>query len=247
MTESILGHLTEALDKLYNQRRQGIHVSDVTMCPRKAIFRRLNPSKTTPTELNFFTLGKSLHQAAQDLTEVFPQYTQEMEVWLTKKGQTEFVYSKKEDFDDEEDYREYLQMRGIDPDNDLVAHIDLYNKQENIPIEMKGIRKASIDAPKDFHIQQLKYYMAMTNSNHGIILYQLLMHYKDKPFKEFYVSMTDKQLAEERRTLIQEAKSFGNALRLNNPKLARNVLEDENLNWLCDRCQFLKQCQEWRG
>ena len=63
----ILQELYDALYEQYNQVREGIHVSDITLCPREACFRRLDPKKLTNTDLNFFTSGKAIHEALQSL------------------------------------------------------------------------------------------------------------------------------------------------------------------------------------
>jgi len=63
----ILQELYDALYEQYNQVREGIHVSDITLCPREACFRRLDPKPLTNTDLNFFTSGKAIHEALQSL------------------------------------------------------------------------------------------------------------------------------------------------------------------------------------
>lgn len=231
---SILPALTDALDQLYNDKREGIHVSDLVLCPRKTLFRRLNPAKTTPTELNFFTLGKSLHQAAQDLTKVHgEQFAQEQEVWMDEQGKT---WYGGDDTGIEDAFPK---------DSSVVAHIDIYDKKNNVPVEMKGIRKADIDQPKSFHAQQLRYYMAITGAEKGIVLYQLLMNFKDKPFKEFILSMDEVERTAEKQKLMREMKHFKKALDAKDPRLARDVMSDPELNWQCDSCKYLPQCQEW--
>ena len=63
----ILQELYDALYEQYNQVREGIHVSDITLCPREACFRKLDPKPLTNTDLNFFTSGKAIHEALQSL------------------------------------------------------------------------------------------------------------------------------------------------------------------------------------
>lgn len=223
---SVLPFLTDALDKKYNDIRTGVHVSDISLCPRQSVYRRLNPAKTTPKELNFFTLGKSLHQAQQDLTEVHgDRFAMESEVWLSAKT------------------GELIPSIKADKENDITAHIDIYDQKNNIPVECKGIRKASIEQPYTFHVQQLKYYMAMTGAEKGIILYQLIMHFKDKPFKEFLITLDEVQRAAEKQKLLREAKAFARAVKAKDPMLAHGIIKDEDLNWKCDDCPLIKQCQ----
>ena len=63
----ILEQLYDALYEEYNKERKGIHVSDLTLCPRESCFRRLQPKPLTNTDLNFFTSGKAIHEALQSL------------------------------------------------------------------------------------------------------------------------------------------------------------------------------------
>ena len=63
----ILEELMTALTEEYSKPRQGIHVSDLTFCPRESCFRTLDPKPITNTQLNFFTSGKAIHEALQSL------------------------------------------------------------------------------------------------------------------------------------------------------------------------------------
>jgi RecB family exonuclease len=68
----ILEELYTSLYEEYNKVRDGIHVSDITLCPREACFRRLDPKPLTNTDLNFFTSGKAIHEALQSLIKKYP-------------------------------------------------------------------------------------------------------------------------------------------------------------------------------
>ena len=68
----ILPTLYDALHKEYSKERTGIHVSDITLCPRETCFRKLDPKPLTNTDLNFFTSGKAIHAAIQSLVESDP-------------------------------------------------------------------------------------------------------------------------------------------------------------------------------
>lgn len=60
--------LAEALKNKYDTEfRDGVHVSDLTLCPRKSVERRLNRRPITNKELNFFTSGRAIHDAIQNL------------------------------------------------------------------------------------------------------------------------------------------------------------------------------------
>ncbi len=68
----ILETLYESLYEEYSNPRKGIHVSDITLCPRESCFRTLQPRKLTNTDLNFFTSGKAIHEALQSLIKKYP-------------------------------------------------------------------------------------------------------------------------------------------------------------------------------
>jgi len=68
----ILETLMESLTEEYSKPRPGIHVSDITLCPRESCFRTLDPKPITNTQLNFFTSGKAIHEALQSLVKKYP-------------------------------------------------------------------------------------------------------------------------------------------------------------------------------
>jgi len=68
----ILEELYKSLYEEYSKVRPGVHVSDITLCPREACFRKLDPKPLTNTDLNFFTSGKAIHEALQSLVKKYP-------------------------------------------------------------------------------------------------------------------------------------------------------------------------------
>lgn len=65
-----LEKLTVALKNKFDaEQRNGTHVSDITLCPRKSVFRKLQPQPLTMRELNFFTSGRAIHDAIQILAQ----------------------------------------------------------------------------------------------------------------------------------------------------------------------------------
>jgi len=219
----IVDRLKEATDIHYNKPRDGIHVSDITLCPREACFRALEPKdengipidktkRATMMDVNFFSSGKAIHEAIQLLASYFPDYEIEKEV---KHG-------------------------------DIVGHIDLFDKTNHIPIEAKSARKGIMDEPKAHYIKQLEAYMALTNADTGIVLVQLLQHFKDKPFVEFYHHMTKEQ----RKAVLSQLQKDAIILKIGmiekDPGLVRHIADDDTLNWKCDYCKWLTPCQEMR-
>ena len=69
----ILEELYKSLYEEYNKPRPGIHVSDITLCPRESCFRVLQPRELTNTDLNFFTSGRAIHEALQSLVRKYPK------------------------------------------------------------------------------------------------------------------------------------------------------------------------------
>lgn len=85
----ILEALSVALKNKYDTEfRDGIHVTDLTLCPRKSIFRKLEPKPITNKELNFFTSGRAIHSAIQSLVEQDQAGQFEIEKEVTWEGIT---------------------------------------------------------------------------------------------------------------------------------------------------------------
>ena len=218
---TLLDDLCEGLDEEYNTEREGIHVSDLVLCPRKSCFQKLEPLPKTPVELGFFTSGKAIHGALQSLAKKFPYYEIEKEVWL----------------------------------DDIVAHIDLFNNKDGIPIEAKSARISEITEDqlhgrdkvnpkknKVHYLRQLEAYMAMTDSDKGKVFVQLLMHFGDKPFVEFDHTMTKVQRDKVLEKLREDAKGLRTGIARKDPSIPRNVAYDNDLNWLCNYCPYAEKC-----
>lgn len=66
-TVIVLPILRKALADNYSRERDGIHVSDLVLCPRQSVFRKIDPKPLSDVELMFFSLGASHHAAVQAL------------------------------------------------------------------------------------------------------------------------------------------------------------------------------------
>jgi len=66
--------------KYSKEKRTGIHVSDLLLCPRKSIFDKIKPQKIGDLELSFFTTGRMAHEAIQATVEDNPDYVAEHEI-----------------------------------------------------------------------------------------------------------------------------------------------------------------------
>ena len=127
---------------------------------------------------------------------------------------------------------------------DIQGSVDIYDRRRNIPLEFKTTRASDIKEPKSFHVDQLKYYMAILEAPEGYMLYQLLMHFGDTPFKSFKIVMNAQERKEQRHKLVTEIDSLKRALDAGDPSRARPVNNDPSLNWLCKDCPYLKDCKK---
>jgi hypothetical protein len=232
----IIPILIESLEEVYNKPRPGNHVSDIVICPRERVFQSIDPMPKTMRELNFFTSGRAVHEAYQELFTLFPGRFQEREVWVSRK--TKIVVQLDESDlilkDNRSEFREFLKSKGIDMDNDIVAHIDLYDSVNNQPYEAKSSRTAGLTKPKEFHIAQVKYYMALVDAEWGGVFYQFLNHFEDKPFAEFPVHMDKAERQQTLDRLVREIDNYDHAVKMQDPSLARHVMNDgRDWNWKC--------------
>ncbi len=209
----ILETLYESLFEEYSKPRNGIHVSDITLCPRESCFRKLEPKPLSNTDLNFFTSGKAIHEALQSLVRTYPD---------------RFELEKEVKF------------------GDIVGHIDIFDKTYNIPIEAKSARVKTMAEPKAHYLKQLEAYMALTDSNKGIILVQCLLNYEEKPFIEFEHTMTDEQLDNTMHQLKQDAIQLKAGIMNEDPGLVRHINYDLTLNWKCRYCPYANPCEKMR-
>jgi len=131
----------------------------------------------------------------------------------------------------------YVEHAGIQ------GSIDIYDKKKNEPIEFKTVRGATIREPKSFHVEQLRYYMAMLDVSIGQIIYQCLMQFGENPFVSFEVTMTETERQQQLLKLEQETNSLQQAISMKDPKLARGVFSDTGMNWLCKDCPYVKSCE----
>jgi hypothetical protein len=127
---------------------------------------------------------------------------------------------------------------------DIQGSVDLYDRKRNIPIEFKTSRASDLKEPKTFHVEQLKYYMAMLDALDGYILYQFLLHFGDRPFKVFRITMGIQERNDQRIKLVREIHALKRAIEAGNPALARSVGEDASLNWLCRECPYIIECKK---
>jgi hypothetical protein len=141
------------------------------------------------------------------------------------------------------DKRTFEREKYIEYD-DILGSVDIYDRRRNIPLEFKTTRSSDIKEPKSFHVEQLKYYMAILEASEGYVLYQLLMHFGETPFKAFRITMSAQERRNQREKLVTEINSFKRAMDKGDPSIARSVEKDPSLNWLCKDCPYLTDCRK---
>ncbi len=127
---------------------------------------------------------------------------------------------------------------------DIQGSVDIYDRRRNTPLEFKTTRASDIKEPKSFHVEQLKYYMAMLEASEGYLLYQLLMHFGEKPFKAFRIILNAQERKNQREKLVTEINSLKRAMEKGDPSITRSVEKDPSLNWLCKDCPYLTDCKK---
>lgn len=211
----VINNLKHALHKFYGADRGGVHISDLVYCMRKQIFRKIKPTPITDTELNNFSSGRGIHGALESLAKTYPErYELEKEVWLDK----------------------------------IVAHIDIFDKVGKFPIEAKTYRVFPNNIPKHeppaSQIQQLKYYMVMTDSKVGVLLGQYINKFDGFPFFEKIVRMSQPEMNIERERLITAAKKYAELLISLKPENAPHVMGNPHYSHLCKYCPYYAECSQ---
>jgi hypothetical protein len=72
------------------------------------------------------------------------------------------------------------------------------------------------------------------------------MHFGDRPWREFKVTMTQEQRKQQLEKLVREITSLQIAMKAKDPALARGIFLDNELNWLCRECSYAKECENMR-
>ena len=212
-----MSELKSSLYVHFNKEREGIHVSDINLCLRETVFRRINPQPITDREIGFFTVGRSIHDSIQTLAKSNPKYEIEKEINYVYEGIT------------------------------IKAHIDLYDKENNIPIEAKTVRNKDIAEPKPFNIDQLKMYMTLVDADIGYIIYQLLLDYNDFPFRVFEVRMTKEERTRMLEKMVDDSFHLQMNIDLKTPEDTRHVFNDETKRWKCTYCKYNLECTQMRN
>jgi CRISPR/Cas system-associated exonuclease Cas4 (RecB family) len=129
--------------------------------------------------------------------------------------------------------------------NNIIGRIDIYDKLLNNVVDVKASKSQNILLkPFKFHEQQVKYYMAMMDSEEGQILYQMNNFQKYFPFP-IYMNTEERKLQLDK--LEREAISLRKAIDSRDPSLARGIYNDDEMKWLCNSCPYLDKCKTIRA
>jgi len=78
--------LPQALADKYKEERSGLHVSDITLCPRRSVMRFLDPKPLTLNDMMYFISGESMHRAIQALARWIGRSRMKTEEQVEYKG-----------------------------------------------------------------------------------------------------------------------------------------------------------------
>lgn len=84
----------------------------------------------------------------------------------------------------------------------------------------------------------------LPDAQQGYLIYQLLMHFGQTPFKAFRITMNAQERRIQREKLVMEMNSLKTAMDKGDPSIARSVEKDPSLNWLCKDCPYLTDCKK---
>ena len=120
--------------------------------------------------------------------------------------------------------------------------IDICDKELNNIVDVKTSKSQEILLkPFKFHEEQVRYYMAMMDSDEGQIIYQMNNFGKYLPFP---IYMTTEQRKEQLLKLEAEAKSLQQAIKAGDPSLVKGIFNDNEINWMCKKCQYLQRSKD---
>ena len=128
----------------------------------------------------------------------------------------------------------------------ITAHIDMYNTKLNLPVEAKSMNNAGIEVPKNFHIDQLKMYMALVGADIGVYFIDPLLNFTEDPNAEWTVRMNQNERAELLKVIETKAELYAKAMEEQNPAIASHIAYDPEYNWHCDYCQYATECEKMR-
>jgi hypothetical protein len=197
-------------------------------CPREVCFRRLNPILENKNQ-DRFLLGRLLTIQFQEI--LLARYPRQFEI------EKQIHYN----------LTNYCGDVGQGCTIYVLGKIDAFNKKTG-PYEFKTIYSVEkIRKPRRYDLQQLKFYMTMTNSNTGVLwYYQLDSKFADCRSVKFSIKMSEDDLYFEHNKLVLSAMSLSEAISAEKPEMAEHVAYDRELMWKCKSCTYSRDCKAIR-
>jgi len=210
--------MCECLKEAYSEERANIHGTDLVLCLRKAAFQKQFGSDIDYIELNFYLLGRSMHDALQQLAKRRNFEAEKKVFYKTKEG------------------------------HEVECNIDLWDPVNEIPFEIKSIRSKALpqDKPKPHQVEQLAQYCIVTGTRVGYIIYCFMMNYDVNLFDEWKLTLDDRDVANYEYNMNFGARNLALAMKYKDPALAMHVADDPDKRWLCNYCQFKETCTDLR-
>jgi hypothetical protein len=204
--EDYIGILKEAHEQL-RSRGDSIAVRDLTLCPRKKVFSKIDPVRMTDEELYDYVSGQAAHDVIERLFMIYPErFRSEKEI-------------------------QYGNVKG---------KIDIYDRLANNILDVKTSKSQKILLkPFKFHEEQIRYYMAISGSEEGQIIYQMEKFGK---YLSFPICMTDQERMNQLEKLEYEAGLLQKAIDMKDPSLVKGIYNDADISWMCNKCPYLEKC-----
>lgn len=213
-----LNDFIEALTIKHSEKRTGIHVSDLAgQCFKKKVYETIPELQDKPSEdqVMYFTTGSAVHGVKQDLAET-----------LSKEK-----YSREKAVNHEE---------GL-----LEGHIDLFNNFEDMPIELKTTRQTADmhlkNGPNEGYLLQLAMYLALTNTEEGLLEYILLAQKVTGFYHGYVLSLTKEDRELVLKEAVKLARLLKRAIESKDPDMVKGAFEDPVFSWQCKTCPFASE------
>jgi CRISPR/Cas system-associated exonuclease Cas4 (RecB family) len=223
--------LDEVLCKLHVNWLQKIiflKVRDLINCPRQVIYKRINWVQENQNQDKYLK-GRLLNIQLQQI--LLARYPGSFEI----EKQVQYNCSN------------FFRNKGRDSIVYIIGQIDAFNKEIG-PLEFKTSKSLEkVREPYSSDLQQIKYYMAMTNSTTALLIYYHLdPKFGDDPSIIFHITITEEQLYREHERLIRIALSLAEAISAGRPEMASHVAYDPRLKWMCKSCPYSTECMNTR-
>lgn len=125
------------------------------------------------------------------------------------------------------------------------GRIDVYDKLNDCIIEVKvSASQKPILKPFKFHEEQIRDYMAIQDSQDGVIFYHMNNMYGKYRLFLIHMSIDERKIQLEKLRL--HSKSVLNAIEANDASLVNGVYDDPDMEWLCSKCPYLEDCTKLR-